>query len=165
MGLFYSATAKELLETRKKIFLDKGMPTLHKNGFEKSPFSNSWFGKDNTGSYSWEFCKLTENSSLQKVSVDIIRGDKYIQIRLNIFKLNSQIKSLQQLKNVDGIQFNLPPNSLSNMRLHVDDFRGIPLFNYDFMFRNHKLATYFTKQEQSGKEVLAALKTIQVKNK
>ena len=32
------------------------------------------------------------------------------------------------------------------MRLHVNDFRGIPLFNYDFMFRNHKLTTYFTKR-------------------
>jgi hypothetical protein len=158
MGLFYSATDKELLEIRKKIFLDKGMPGLQKNGFEKSPFSSSWFGKDHTGSYSYEFCKLTEDSFLQIVSVGILRGDKFIQIRLNIFKLNSEIKSLQQLKKVDGMQFNLLPNSLSNMRLHVDDFKGIPLFNYDFMFRNHKLATYFTKRGlKKAAKKLAAL--------
>jgi hypothetical protein len=32
------------------------------------------------------------------------------------------------------------------MRLHSDDFKGIPLFNYDFMFRNHKLSSFWTKK-------------------
>lgn len=145
MGLFYRATDKALLEIRKKIFLDKGVPALVKNDFEKSPFSTAFWDKNNLGDYSYEFCKLTESSLLHLVTVHINKGDKWIQIKLNIFKLNNNIKNLQQLNQTDGIQFHLPPNSISNMRLHVDDFKGIPLFNYDFMFKNHKLKFFFTK--------------------
>jgi hypothetical protein len=145
MGLFYRATDKELLEIRKKIFFDRGLPMLQKNGYEKSPFSTANFGKDNTGSYSYEFCKMTDKSLLQIVSVHIIKGDKWIQISLNIFRLDNAIKDLRQLNQVNGIQFILPPNSVSDMRLHVNDFKGMPLVNYDFWFKNHKLKSYFTK--------------------
>jgi hypothetical protein len=31
------------------------------------------------------------------------------------------------------------------MRIHSDDFKGMPLMNYDFMFKNHKFKSYWTK--------------------
>jgi hypothetical protein len=31
------------------------------------------------------------------------------------------------------------------MRLHSDDFKGMPLLNYDFMFRNHKINSFWTR--------------------
>lgn len=145
MGLFVTTTDKELLEIRKKIFLKSGLPLLEESGYKKSPFSTANFGKDNSGSYFFELCKLTEESRLHIVSVNINSGDKYIQIRLNAFQLDTDIKDLNQLKQVNGIQYCLPPNSLTNMRLHVDDFKGIPLFNFDFNFRNHQLTKFFTK--------------------
>ncbi len=145
MGLFYSVTDKEIYAVRRKMFIEKGIPLLYKHGFEKSPFSEACFGKYSHSFHNYDFCKLTEDSMLQKVSVHIIRGDRWIQIRLNVFQFENTIKTLQQLNDVDGIKFSLPPHSISNMRLHSEDFRGIPLFNYDFMFREHKLSSYWTK--------------------
>jgi len=52
---------------------------------------------------------------------------------------------MAQLKGVDGLQFALPPNSISDMRLRCDDFKGPPLLNYHYMFRNHKIKSYLTK--------------------
>jgi len=89
---------------------------------------------------------LTQDFLLQIISIHIIRGDRWIQIHLNIFKLSSDIKSLQQLTNVSGIQFHLPPNSITNMRFHTNDFQGIPLFNYDFRSNHHKLKRFFTQK-------------------
>ena len=145
MGLFYKPTDKEILEIRKKIFFDKGLPLFQKYGYEKSPFSTGYFGRDNNGDYHFELCKLTETSLLEIVSVNIVKGDKWIQISLNIFQLDQEIKELSQLNQVDGLKFLLPPNNFSNMRLHVNDFKGTPLLNYDFWFKNHKLKGYFTK--------------------
>jgi len=145
MGLFYSATEKEIYAVRRKIFTDKGIQLLSQNGFEQSPFSGACFGRYDNRLHTYDFCRLRDNSILQQVTVHISRGDKWIQISLNIFQLDKTINSLQQMKNVDGMKFYLPPNSISNMRLHVDDFKGMPLFNYDFMFREHKLKCFWTK--------------------
>ena len=145
MGLLYSITEKEIYAVKRKVFIDKGIPLLYQNCFERSPFSGANFGKYSNQLHAFEFCKLTDTSTLQKVTVYITRGDRWIQISLNIFQLDKTIKRLEQLKNVDGIKFSIPPNSISNMRLHIDDFRGIPLLNYDFMFREHKLKCYWTK--------------------
>jgi hypothetical protein len=143
MGLFYAASPKELLQIRNKIFLNFGLPALQKAGFQKSPF-NSWFGKSDIG-YTYELCRLSEKAELEIIIVHIVRGDRWIQISLNIFMPQPRLNSLQQLANVDGLKFHLPPNSVSNMRLRSDDIAGPPILNYNYMFRNHKIKSYHTK--------------------
>jgi hypothetical protein len=141
MGMFYKAPKKELLEIRNKIFLTKGIPALEKKGFEKSPFLGAWYGRDNYKNFSYELCRLNANSQIEIINTYIIRGERWIQIHLNIFQLESKINSLSELKGVDGIQLGLPPNSVTEMRLWCDD--GIPLFNCNF-FR-HKMKKSYTK--------------------
>jgi hypothetical protein len=155
MKLFYKATAKEILRSRNKIVLERGLPMLYKNGFRRSPFSTAWFGRNNLGSFTYELCKLTHTSILIMVRIHCIKGDTYVQTFINMFQLTKQIEDLSQLEGVDGMHFHLPPNSLTNMRLHVDDFKGVPLLNYDFMFRQHKLSSYLTKRgfERSEKKL------------
>ncbi|MEA5426537.1 hypothetical protein [Arcicella lustrica] len=146
MGFLYSSNDKEIYAIRRKIFTEKGLPLLFNIGFEKSPFSGACFGRYNNQLHSYDLCRLTEDSMLQKITVHISRSDRWIQISLNIFQLDKTINSLLQLNSVDGIKYSLPPNSISNMQLNVDDFKGIPLLNYDFMFRSHKLAHFWTKR-------------------
>lgn len=141
MGLFYKILDKEFLKVRNKIFLEKGVPALFKNGFEKSPFPNSWYGKDDIGGYTYELCRLSNSSNLEIITTFIVKGDKWIQIYLNIFKLYPELTSLEELETIDGIKFDLPPNSLTKMRLRVDDFKGIPLFN----FVEHRLKPFFSQ--------------------
>lgn len=145
MGLFYTASPKELLQLRNKIFLDFGVPALQKRGFKKSPFSTAWFGKSENVGYSYELCRLSAQAELEIINVQIVRGDHWIQISLNIFKLQPQIDSIDQLTNIDGLKFHLPPNSVSDMRLHVDDIKGPPILDYNHMFRNHKIKSYHTR--------------------
>jgi hypothetical protein len=78
MGVFYKVSPKELLEIRNNIFLSKGLPTLVKNGFEKSPFSSSWFGRNNLRDFSYEFCRINEQSHLEIIEIYIDRGDSWI---------------------------------------------------------------------------------------
>jgi hypothetical protein len=86
MGLFHSVNDKEIYEVRRKIFTEKGVPLLFMNGFEKSPFSGACFGKYDRQLHTYDLCKLTKDSMLQKVTVHIVRGDRWIQISLNIFQ-------------------------------------------------------------------------------
>ena len=144
MGLFYKVSDKELLERRNKIFVDKGIFALSKNGFRQSPFSGAWFGKDDDGGYSYELCRLTRDSEVQILEADIIKGESWIQIRLNIFKLNPNIVSFEELRDLDGIQFHLPPNSITRMRLRSDDYKGPPLF-YMLFLPEHKIGKYKSK--------------------
>lgn len=166
MGIFYTASPKELLEIRNKIFLEFGLPALQKNGFQKSPFSTAWFGKSKDIGYSYELCRLVEHDKLEMISVHIVRGDIWIQVSLNIFRIQPQPGSLKQLTNVDGLLFHLPPNSVSKMRLKSDDVVGPPILNYQFMFRNHKLKSYNSKTglakraEQLGKIIESDLSNI-----
>lgn len=83
-------------------------------------------------------CRLSQNTRLEIVETIIARGDRWIQIYLNIFELRPQVASPEQLKGVDGLKYDLPPNSLTRMRLRVDDFKGMPLFN----FVEHKLKSF-----------------------
>ncbi len=55
------------------------------------------------------------------------------------------MNSLDQLNNIDGMQFYLPPNSISRMRLKSDDISGPAILSYDYLFRNHGLRSYYTK--------------------
>lgn len=144
MGLFYTASPKELLQIRNKVFLDFGLTALQRNGFQKSPFSTAWFGKSDIG-YTYELCRLSKKAELEIIIVQIIRGDRWIQTSLNIFLPQPHLISIKQLDGLDGIKFHLPPNSVSDMRLRMDDIKGPPLLNYHFWFRNHKLRSYHTK--------------------
>ena len=94
MGLFYRVSEKELLNIRNQIFLNKGIPALKQNGFEQSPFSTGWYGKDDSGDYSYELCRLSKSLHMHMLFVDIIKGDKWIQIKLNIFNLKLKVSQL-----------------------------------------------------------------------
>jgi hypothetical protein len=128
MGLFYKVSDKKLLQTRNEIFLDKGLAALKNNGFDQSPYTASWFGKNNLGDYMYDLCRINKQSNLEIVSININRGDSWIQIFLNIFHLNPIVTSLQQLKGLDGMQFSLPPNSITRMRLRIDILRVCSFF-------------------------------------
>ena len=149
MGLFYKVSDKKLLEIRNEIFCGEGIPALEKNDFTKSPFPNSWYGKDDMGGYTYELCRLSNQSHLQIITTYIINGENWIQIYLNIFKLSPELSSLEELKEYDSIKFDLPPNSISNMRLRVGDIKGMPLFDYHFMFGGHRIKSF---NSESGLE-------------
>ena len=143
MELFYNISSKEILEIRNEIFLRCGVKILNENNFFRSPFLTSWFGKNNLGDYTYEFCKIASYSHLQMIKVHISRGDKWIKIFLNIFKLHPDVESISQLNGIDGLQYHLPPNSMTDMRLRVDNIKGIPLFN--LFSKQHKIGIYFSK--------------------
>ncbi|MGC3943795.1 MAG: hypothetical protein QM762_04510 [Chryseolinea sp.] len=144
MSLLYKASLKELARIRNKIFLDRGIPVLHQNGFRKSPFAGADFGWHPSMGFFYDLCRLS-GANLEIVKAAMIRGDRWIQIRINIFELSPAPASLDQLTGLDGLQFYIPPNSVTEMRLHSDDIKGIALFSYDFRAQNHKLKSYFTK--------------------
>ena len=128
MAIFYRASTKDTLEARNRVFLERGMPPLQECGFLKSPFLNPWFGRNNLGDYSYELCRLVRHSHLEIITVHISKGDSWIKIFLNIFILIPAVEEIAQLNQVDGIQFHLPPNSITKMLLRVDDISGPPLF-------------------------------------
>ncbi len=145
MGLFYKATRKEILEIRNTVIRDIGIPTLEKKGFKKSPLSTSWYGKDDIHGFTYYLCRLTGDSILEDIEIQIARDDRWIKIILNIFKLQPNVDSLDRLTGVDGLQFKLPPNSLTTMQLRTDDIKGPPIFRLGYSF-GHKLKSYYTKR-------------------
>jgi len=144
MGLFHRATPKELLELRNKIFLDRGVPALESQGFIKSPFAADWFGRNNLKDFSYSLGRVAPHSILERITVHISRGDKWIKISLNIFELSPEIISVDQLKKCSSLQYGLPPNSRTDMRLRADDTKGMPLFRMLFG-KEHKLGGYNSK--------------------
>lgn len=146
MGLLYKVSDKELLSVRNNIFKEVGIPALESNGFVRSPFKTSWFGQYYGGieGYPYEFCRLSAGEFLEMIEVYIVKGDKYIQIFLNIFELEPSIESLSDLKDYEGIKYGMPPNSLTKMRLRNDDYKGPPLF-YMLAFPEHKIGRFYRK--------------------
>lgn len=144
MGIFYSITAKELLDIRNRIVLETAMPSLVNCGFCKSPFSTAWNGRNNLGDFDYEMCRLTENSRLEIIEIYVARGDRWIKFTLNVFELAPIVKSIEQLNGVDGLQFKLPPNSITEMRLRSDDIDRMPLLQLGYM-TGHKLKSFYTK--------------------
>lgn len=137
MSLFYKASDKELVKLKNDIFKERGIPALTQNGFYRSPFSTGWFGKNDAGGYSYEFCRVVDESRLDMILVYINKKDRWIQIHLNIFQLNPNVKSIEQLKGVDGLQFHLPPNSSSLRRITAPRrliFAGFPRHKIRFFF-------------------------------
>jgi hypothetical protein len=144
MGILHTATVKELLEIRNKIVLETAIPCLLQQGFTKSPFSTATNGRNNLGDFAYELCRLKANTRLEIVTIYLARDDRWIKFHLNIFQLNPKIESIEQLKGVDGLQFKLPPNSLTDMRLRSDDITGIPLLRLRYM-GGHKLRPFYTR--------------------
>lgn len=146
MGLFYKATPKEITSLRNNIFIEKGIPALNQKGFVRSPFSTAWYGRDEHAGFTYELCRLNANSALEIITVYINRGDRWIQIILNIFELHPAVTSIEQLTGVDGLQYCLPPNSISEMRLRTDDRKRAPIFDLGNMYNNHKIYSYYTQK-------------------
>ncbi len=157
MGLFLKMSDKKLLEIRNHIFIDKGIPALKKNGFIQSPFPSDWFGRNNLNDYMYTLCRISTTSHLEMITTHISRGDIWIKIFLNIFQISPTPSSIEELMGLDGLKYSLPPNSLTRMRLRMDDRRTIPLFSYDSMFGGHRLKSFYSEQglkqraEQLGK--------------
>lgn len=141
MGLLYKVLDKELLKIRNEVFLKKGIPRLKEKGFIKSPFSTAWFGKNNLGDYTYELCRYSNEEHLEIITTHISKGDRWIKIFLNIFELSPQLKSIDDLNCLGGLEFCLAPNKMTKMRLREDDFKGMPLFN----FVHHKIGSYKSK--------------------
>jgi hypothetical protein len=145
MSIFYNLSDKELLNIRNEVFKKSVAPEIEKQGFSRSPFSTSWYGRNNLNDFDYEFCRLNQNAQLEILSVDISRGDRWIKIQLNIFDLRPRLDSLDALQGLKGTKFFLPPNSTTQMRLRSDDYRGIPLF-YMLFCPEHKIGSYWTKR-------------------
>jgi hypothetical protein len=144
MKIFYKATAKEILDIRNKIVLETAIPLLKKNGFVRSPFSTAWNGRNNLKDFDYEFCRITGNSRLEIIGIYVARGEGWIKFFLNIFELDPKVEKVEQLEGVDGLQFDLPPNSITKMKLRSDDIKGPPLFSLRYM-HGHKLKRFYTK--------------------
>lgn len=144
MEIFYRATLKELLDVRNKIVRETAIPCLLQQGFTKSPFSTAWNGRNNLGSFAYELCRLTPNSCLEIVNIYVASGDHWITFNFNVFQLTPKVESVEQLKGVDGLQFKLPPNCLTEMRLRSDGIDGMPLLRLSYM-RGHKLRRFYTR--------------------
>lgn len=143
MGLFYKVSDKEMLNIRNKIFLEKGLPSLNKNGFEKNPFSSCRYGRNNLNDFDYVLCRLT-GYYLELVLIYIARGDSWIKIKLNILELYPPITSLKELGKSPGIKYWIPPASLTTMRLRSDDYKWIPVITPCF-FKEHKIGSYNSK--------------------
>lgn len=138
-NIIMAVSDKEILQIRNKLFLERGVPILAEQRFIKSPFKADWYGRNNLGDFSYVHYRLAHGSNLEMVDTQISRGDKWEKIYLNIFQLHPHPASLHDLEGNSGTQFHLPPNSQSRMRLRIDDFKGMPLFN----FTSHKLKPFF----------------------
>ncbi len=160
MRIFYKPSDKELLNIRNKIVLETAIPLFMEKGFTKSPFSTAWFGRNNLSDFEYELCRLKPNSQLEILRIYIARGDKWTQINLNIFELQPTPKSIDELNNVDGLQFYLYPNSLTNMRLRSDEVKGPPIFSIRYM-TGHKLNRFFNRSglNQSIKRLTNIIKS------
>lgn len=146
MKLFYKVEDKELLKVRNEIFKEAGIPSLLKNGFELSPFKTSWHGQYDRISrgYTYDFSRLSSENYLEKISISILNGEKWIQIHLNIYELSPTLNSLILLKDFDGLEFGTPDKISTKMRLRSDEYKGPPLF-YMLFLPEHKIGKFYTK--------------------
>ncbi|MFY8035233.1 MAG: hypothetical protein ACOVMN_11985 [Flexibacteraceae bacterium] len=150
MGLFFTETAKKLLFLRNEMFKEVGIPELKRNGFIKAVFSSINFGRNNLGDFTYNITRLSDGN-LEYLTIHICRGDKSIQVYLNIFELFPKPNSIDDLVGVDGIQFLLSPNNRKEFLLRSDEYKGPPIF-YSF-HPEHKIGTYYTRSGLD-KEVL-----------
>jgi hypothetical protein len=160
MGFIYKVSDKQSLKDRNELFKEVGVPNLENRGFERAPFKTSWDGEyyKSIDGYIYDFGKLIEDNLFILIKVYIVKGDTYIKFFINIFRLSPELKVIAELKNYEGTNFGIPPNSITKMRLRsVDDYKGPPLF-YMMFLPEHKIGSYYTK---SGYEAaLAKLKKL-----
>ncbi|MBK5720198.1 hypothetical protein JGH11_04870 [Dysgonomonas sp. Marseille-P4677] len=140
MGLLFSISDKEMVKVKNQIFIEKGHPALLESGFEKAPFTSCWNGRDSHHGFSYTYCRL-KNHFLETIDVHIIKGDKFIQLYLNIFELDPQVKYLEELKDSNYLNYIIPPNRLNRMRLRSDDYVWIPIITL-CCFKKHKIGCY-----------------------
>ena len=104
---------KTLLKIRNSILIN-AIPILEEQGFEKSPFISSWFGRNNL-------------------------GDFY----LNIFDLFPIPKTLSELNKINGIAFRLAPNNRTQMRLDIE-LPKRNFIDFIFPKKEYRLKNFFT---------------------
>ena len=134
--MLYRVSAKSLLSIRNSILIN-AIPILEEQGFEKSPFISSWFGRNN-----FDLARLS-NSCIELLTFHISKGDKWIKAYLNIFDLFPIPKTLSELNKINGIAFRLAPNNRTQMRLDIE----LPKRNFiDFIFpkKEYRLKNFFT---------------------
>jgi hypothetical protein len=83
MALFYKISDKELLFIRNKIIQEVGIHALEKNGYFKSPFSTTWFGRDDSGNFNYELSRISKNH-IEIITIYINKGKKWIKMFLNV---------------------------------------------------------------------------------
>ncbi|MFN5308254.1 MAG: hypothetical protein ACK5C0_02230 [Candidatus Kapaibacterium sp.] len=146
MSILYKVSDKQLLKDRNNLFKEIGISSLLNNGFTKAPFKTSWFGeyyKDIDG-YIYEFGRISKDNLFESVKVFIVKGDTYIKVFINIFRFSQELSLIDDLKEYEGTNFGVPPNSTTKMRLRSDDYKGPPLF-YMLFLPEHKVGSYYTK--------------------
>lgn len=152
---------KAILKARKGIFLEDALPILKSKGFVDTPFKTSNFGWCGFG-YIYDMCRLREGKFLEFVSVRIPKGDKYIQIFINVFEITPHLISLLPLKEAECLKYFILPNSEKEMRLDSDFINGSPILSKEFWFGGLKLGHYFTKMGYN-KQVDKLKKKVKVK--
>ena len=158
MKIFYRVSDKQSLKDRNNLFKESGMPALEKNGFVFAPFKGSWHGQyyGAIQGYSYDISRIREKGCLEMIYVEIIRGEPWIQIYLNIFELSPKIETLSLLTDGEGLKFGMPEKDSTKMRLRLDDYRGLRLFHC-FLPR-HKIGRYYT--QKGYKREIATLKNL-----
>lgn len=146
MEMFYKVSDKQLLKDRNNLFKEVGISALEVNGFLPRPFKNSWFGEYYNGiqGYIYEFGRISTEGNLENIKIYITTGDKYVKFFLNIFRLSPNLDSITELEKYEGTKFGMPQNSITNMRLRNDDYKGPPLF-YMLFLPEHKIGSYYSK--------------------
>ena len=143
MGLFYKVSNKQSLKDRNQIFKEVGIPALEDYGFIHPVFKTSWDGQYNHSikGYCYEFARLQQNKYLEIINTYILSGESRIQIYLNIFEISPQLESVTELNKYEGLNFKIPPNSITRMLLRSDEYKASSYILYDFSSRtqNRKL--------------------------
>lgn len=140
---WYKASEGNMLESIGKEFEARAVLKLMQNRFIHSPFSTSWFGKNNLGGYTYEFCKLLSSGHLQWLTVHIPRGDRSVSVFLNIFALSPAPESLEELSGLNGLKFAIRPLKDTSMNFREED-RGLQLL---FHVNSYRVGRYFTKRQ------------------
>ncbi len=159
MGLIYKVSDKQLLKDRNELFKEVGVSNLEKKGFERAPFKTSWNGEFDKSikGYSYQLARIRESKFLETIYVYILEGEPWIQIYLNVFELTPIISRVSLLKDIEGLSFGIPKNSITKMRLRSDDYKGPPIF-YMVFLPEHKIGSYCTKSGYDAE--LAKLKKL-----
>jgi hypothetical protein len=156
--MFFKVTDKQSLKDRNEIFKEVGIPALENKGFLRRPFKTSWFGEYYGGikGYNYEFARISNKSEIEIIDACVMKGEYWIQIKLNVFELFPKIEEIVQLKNYEGLSFGMPYNSIKEMRLRVDDYKGPPIIHT--FSPEHKIGSYYT--ENGYKKELEKLKSL-----